>query len=277
MNKKLTAYDKVKLARDMKRPKADDFIHALFDDFVELRGDRCGKEDKGLLGGIAWFHGGCVTVIGHRKGRTMEENVAYNFGMPEPEGYRKAVRLMKQAEKFGRPIITFVDTPGAYPGLEAEENGQSIAIAEAIACMSSLKVPVITVITGEGNSGGALAIAVANSVIMFENAVYSILSPEGFASILYKDATQSENACEAMKMTAADLHKFGMIDRVIKEPNGGIQEDWEGAFKEIDRVLVKELKKYDSFTTTAIAAHRYQKFRNMDKKYIVNLLPVIKE
>ena len=271
MGKKLTAYDKVRIARNMKRPKTEDFIKALFDDFIELSGDRLGKEDRGIIGGLAWYHGRCVTVIGHRKGRTMEENVKYNFGMAEPEGYRKAMRLMEQAEKFGRPVITFIDTPGAYPGLEAEENGQSVAIAKAIAGMSSLKVPVIAIITGEGNSGGALAIAVANSVLMFENAVYSILSPEGFASILYKDASQSANACEAMKMTAADLLAFGMIDKIICEPSEGMQEDWSGAFRETDRVLQKELKKYDSFTPVALAEHRYQKFRQMDAKYIRTL------
>lgn len=268
MGKKISAYDKVKIARDTARPKTEDFIKALFDDFIELRGDRLGKEDSGIIGGIAWFHGQCVTVIGHRKGRSMEENVKYNFGMPEPEGYRKALRLMKQAEKFCRPVITFIDTPGAYPGMEAEEHGQSIAIAEAIAGMSSLKVPVIAVITGEGNSGGALAIAVANSVLMFEHAVYSILSPEGFASILYKDASQSANACEAMKMTAADLYEFGMIDRIIREPAEGMQVDWAGAFRETDRVLRKELSKYVGLTPLAIAKHRYHKFRRIDEKKI---------
>lgn len=271
MGKRISAYEKVRIARDTNRPKTEDFIKALFDDFIELRGDRLGKEDSGIIGGIAWYHGRCVTVIGHRKGRSMEENVKYNFGMPEPEGYRKALRLMKQAEKFGRPIITFIDTPGAYPGLEAEEHGQSIAIAQAIAGMSSLKVPVIAIITGEGNSGGALAIAVANSVLMFEHAVYSILSPEGFASILYKDASQSANACEAMKMTAADLYEFGMIDKIIKEPAAGIQSDWAASFKETDRVLRRELQKYDSFTPVALAGHRYQKFRRMDEKNIAGV------
>ncbi|MBQ7973116.1 MAG: acetyl-CoA carboxylase carboxyltransferase subunit alpha [Lachnospiraceae bacterium] len=270
MSKKLTAYQKVMLARDTKRPKTEDFIQALFDDFIELKGDRLGKEDSGILGGIGWFHGRAVTVIGHRKGRTMEENVKYNFGMPEPEGYRKALRLMEQAEKFGRPVITFIDTPGAYPGLEAEEHGQSIAIATSIARMSSLRVPVIAIITGEGNSGGALAIAVANSVIMYENAVYSILSPEGFASILYKDASQSANACEAMKMTAKDLYDFGIIDKIIKEPAGGMQEDWAGAFKDLDKVLTKELRKYDSLSDIALAEHRYQKFRRIDENYLLD-------
>lgn len=167
----LTAYERVKIARDSNRPKTIDFINELFDGFIELKGDRLGKEDKAIIGGIATFHGVPVTIVGHRKGKTLEENIECNFGMPEPEGYRKAMRLMKQAEKYGRPIITFIDTPGAYPGIEAEENGQSIAIAKSIAEMSDLRVPVIAVITGEANSGGALAIAVANSIIMYENAV----------------------------------------------------------------------------------------------------------
>ena len=174
----LTPADKVYLARSIKRPKIDDYIDALFDDFFVQRGDFLSKEDKSILGGIAMFHGVPVTVLGHRKGRNINENMEFNFGMPEPEGYRKALRLMKQAEKFGRPIITFIDTPGAYPGLEAEEHGQANAIAKNLAEMSSLKVPVIAIVTGEGSSGGALAIGVANSVYMLENAVYSVLSPE---------------------------------------------------------------------------------------------------
>ena len=169
----ITAYERVQLARGSNRPKIDDYIDILFDDFMEMKGDRIGKDDQAILCGIATFHQVPVTIVGPRKGKTLEENLKYNFGMPEPEGYRKALRQMKQAEKFGRPIITFVDTPGAYPGIEAEEHGQSIAIAESIAQMNTLKVPIITIITGEGNSGGALAISVANSVIMLENAVYS--------------------------------------------------------------------------------------------------------
>ena len=187
----LTPHDKVFLARHMKRPKIDDYISAIFDDFFVQRGDYLGKEDKSILGGIAMFHGQPVTVIGHRKGKNLAENMEYNFGMPEPEGYRKALRMMKQAEKFGRPVITFIDTPGAYPGIDAEEHGQSIAISKNLAEMSDLKVPVIAIVTGEGSSGGALAIGVANTVLMLENAVYSVLSPEGFASILWKDSSRA--------------------------------------------------------------------------------------
>ncbi len=259
----LTAYERVKLARDPGRPKTIDFINEMFDGFMELKGDRLGREDKAIIGGIAKFHGIPVTIIGHRKGKTLEENIECNFGMPEPEGYRKAMRLMKQAEKFGRPIITFIDTPGAYPGIEAEENGQSIAIAKSIAEMSSLKVPVIAVITGEANSGGALAIAVANSIVMYENAVYSILSPEGFASILWKDAAKSDKACELMKMTASDLKKDGIIDEIIPEPEGGIQENPQEAFIMLDVILRKELRKYMKMSEDNIYKSRYKKFRKM--------------
>lgn len=261
---KKSAYERVRIARDTNRPKINDYIDMLFDDFIELKGDRLGGEDKAIMGGIGMFHGIPVTVIGHRKGSNLEENIACNFGMPEPEGYRKAIRLMEQAEKFHRPVITFVDTPGAYPGIQAEENGQSVAIAQSIARMSSLKVPVITVITGEGNSGGALAIAVANTVFMLENAVYSILSPEGFASILWKDSSKSEKACELMKMTAEDLKKFKIIDEIIPEPEGGIQKNSKSAFKVIDKMLFSELSKYMKQSGESLCKARYQKFRKID-------------
>lgn len=263
----LTAYDRVQIARDANRPKIYDFIEMLFDDFIELKGDRLGFEDKAILGGVALYHGKPVTVIGHRKGRDLEENVMCNFGMPEPEGYRKAIRLMEQAEKFGRPVITFVDTPGAYPGIQAEENGQSIAIAESIAKMSSLKVPVITVITGEGNSGGALAIAVGNTVIMLENAVYSILSPEGFASILWKDSGESAKACELMKMTADGLLEFKIIDEIVREPEGGITNKSKETFRQLDRLIYKELIKYGKMSVQSIVKNRYQKFRKIDEEF----------
>lgn len=265
-NISLSAYDRVKIARDAGRPKIDDYINALFDGFVELKGDRVSGEDESILGGIGWYHGIAVTVIGHRKGKSLEENVKYNFGMPQPSGYRKALRLMEQAEKFHRPIITFVDTPGAYPGIEAEENGQSIAIAESLAKMSALKVPIITVITGEGNSGGALAIAVANSVIMLENSVYSILSPEGFASILWKDAARSGEACEIMKMTAENLKEYGLIDEVIKEPEGGIKVSDTRYFRDVDETIYRHLKKYSSMSGTNVAKARFNRFRKFDYK-----------
>ena len=236
-----TPEEKVKIARDPGRPGTADFISALFTAFFEQRGDRQCREDGSILGGIARFHGRPVTVIGHRKGKNLEENLKCNFGMPGPEGYRKAQRLMRQAEKFGRPIITFVDTPGAYPGKEAEERGQGEAIAQCLALMSSLTVPVISVITGEGGSGGALALAVANRVLMLEHAVYSVLSPEGFASILWKDASRGGEACAVMKLTAQDLRRGGIVQGVLKEPEGGAHTAWEATFHTMDAALRKEL------------------------------------
>lgn len=261
---KLTPADKVYLARHKNRPKVDDYINALFDDFFIQRGDALGKEDKSILGGIATFHGLPVTVLGHRKGRNIPENLEYNFGMPEPQGYRKAMRMMKQAEKFGRPIITFIDTPGAYPGLEAEENGQANAIAKNLAEMSSLKVPVIAIVTGEGSSGGALAIGVANCVYMLEHAVYSVLSPEGFASIMWKDSSKSAEACDLMKLTAQDLKRFGVIDGIISEPLGGAHHNPQKVFREIDNMLTEELTKYRKMSPNELARNRYDKFRFMD-------------
>lgn len=264
----LTPADKLYLARSIKRPKIDDYINALFDDFFVQRGDFLSKEDKSILGGIAMFHGVPVTVLGHRKGRNINENMEFNFGMPEPEGYRKALRLMKQAEKFGRPIITFIDTPGAYPGLEAEEHGQANAIARNLAEMSSLKVPVIAIVTGEGSSGGALAIGVANSVYMLENAVYSVLSPEGFASILWKDSNRSAEACDLMKLTAQDLKHYGVIDGIVKEPLGGIQQNPNKVYREIDAILALELARYKKMSPNELAKNRYDKFRYMDAAII---------
>ena len=266
----LTAHDKVYLARHRKRPKVDDYIDALFDDLFIQKGDYLGKEDKSIYGGIALFHGTPVTVFGHRKGRNLNENMEFNFGMPEPEGYRKALRMMKQAEKFGRPIITFIDTPGAYPGIEAEEHGQASAIAKNLAEMSALKVPVIAIVTGEGSSGGALAIGVANKVYMLENAVYSVLSPEGFASILWKDSKRSAEACDLMKLTAQDLKKFNVIDGIIKEPLGGAHHDPEFVYKEIDNMLVEELYKYKKMTGNELAKERYEKFRFIDAQIIAD-------
>lgn len=263
--KDLTAHDRVFLARHRKRPKVDDYIEALFDDLFLQKGDYIGKEDKSIYGGVATFHGTPVTVLGHRKGRNLNENMEYNFGMPEPEGYRKALRMMKQAEKFGRPIITFIDTPGAYPGLEAEKHGQASAIAKNLAEMSSLKVPVIAIVTGEGSSGGALAIGVANSVYMLENAVYSVLSPEGFASILWKDSNRSAEACELMKLTAQDLKKLNVIDGIVNEPLCGVHHDPEVVYRALDEVLTRELRKYKKMSGHELAKHRYEKFRRMDE------------
>ncbi len=268
MCKNLGPHDKVYLARHKKRPKVTDYIENIFEDFFEQQGDDLGKEDGSIYGGIAMFNGIPVTVIGHRKGNDLSENLKCNFGMPGPEGYRKALRLMKQAEKFGRPIITFIDTPGAYPGLEAETNGQGTAIATNLAKMSALKVPVIAVVTGEGSSGGALAIGVANSVLMMENAVYSILSPEGYATILWKDSTRSDEACEMMKLTAQDLKGFNVIDDIIPEPVGGAHINPKAVYKTVSKYLTKELSKYAKMDENDVSKHRYKKFRNIDAEYL---------
>ena len=259
----LSAADRVYLARHPKRPHIDDFIEHLFTDFFEQKGDHLYDEDASIYGGIARYKGMPVTVLGHRKGRTMEENIRYNFGMPRPEGYRKALRLMEQAEKFGRPIITFIDTPGAYPGMEAEEHGQGEAIARNLAAMSSLHVPVIAVVTGEGNSGGALAISVANQILMLENAVYSVLSPEGFASILWKDASRHEEACEVMKLTARDLREAGVADHLIPEPLGGAQTDPERLYASLDIVLEKSLNDLLKLRPEEVRKQRQEKYRNI--------------
>ena len=253
-----TPYEKVMLARDKDRLKITDYIDALFDDFIELKGDGIAGEDSAILGGIASFHGMPVTVIGHKKGATTEENIDCNFGMASPEGYRKAARLMKQAEKFNRPIITIVDTPGAYPGLMAEANGQANAIAENLALMSGLKVPIIAVITGEGSSGGALGIAVADRVFMLENAVYSILSPEGFASILWKDSKKADEAAKLMKLTAEELLNYGIIDGIIKEGTKLIIN--------MDEMISRELTELTKLKEETLLKNRYKKFREIDKE-----------
>ena len=258
-----TAAERVALARHPQRPNITDYIDGLFTDFFEQRGDRACREDPAILGGVALFHGRPVTVIGTRKGKTLEENLRCNFGMPGPEGYRKALRLMKQAEKFRRPLFTFIDTAGAYPGLEAEEHGQGEAIARNLFEMSRLTVPVIAVVTGEGNSGGALALAVANRVLMLENAVYSILSPEGFASILWKDAGRSGEAAELMRMTAADLLELGVVDSVIPEPQGGAHLAPAITFEQVDQAISRHLGELLKKKPADLAANRYQKFRKM--------------
>lgn len=257
-DKIITPYEKVMLARDKDRLKITDYIDALFDDFIELKGDGIAGEDSAILGGIASFHGTPVTVIGHKKGATTEENIDCNFGMASPEGYRKAARLMKQAEKFNRPVITIVDTPGAYPGLMAEANGQANAIAENLALMSSLKVPIIAVITGEGSSGGALGIAVADRVFMLENAVYSILSPEGFASILWKDSKKADEAATLMKLTATELLNYGIIDGIITEGSKLIIN--------MDEMIYGELTSLLKQKEESLLKNRYKKFREIDKE-----------
>ena len=259
----LTAAERVAVARHPPRPGITDYIGALFTDFFEQKGDRLCREDPAVLGGIALYHGRPVTVIGTRKGKTAEESIRCNFGMPGPEGYRKTLRLMKQAEKFRRPVITLIDTSGAYPGLEAEARGQGEAIARNLFEMSRLTVPVIALITGEGNSGGALALAVADRVLMLENAVYAVLSPEGFASILWRDASRHEEACELMKLTAPDLLDLGIIDEIIPEPEGGAHLDPGTAFREVDRAIGLHLAALAKESGQSLAVSRYQKFRKM--------------
>lgn len=255
----ITPYERLQIARSQDRPTIMDYIDELFDDFIELHGDRLYRDDPSIVGGIAYFKGKPVTVIGHRKGKNTKENIEFNFGMTSPEGYRKTKRLMEQAEKFNRPVITFIDTPGAYPGLEAESNGQSNAIAENLAFMSGLGVPTISIVTGEGSSGGALAIGVSDSVWMLENAVYSILSPEGFATIMWKDKQRAAEACDIMKITAEELKDMGIVDGVI--PEG------KGCFKFIEKILEKELKGLCRLGKETLRQNRYDKYRKIDGLY----------
>ena len=257
----LTPYEKVLAARKSDRPDIMKYIEVLFDDFIEMHGDRYYKDDKSLVAGIASFNGKTVTVIGNRKGKNIEENIRYNFGMASPEGYRKEVRVMKQAEKFRRPVITFVDTPGAYPGMEAESNGQSNAIAGSIAAMLKLTVPVISVITGEGGSGGALALAVGNEVCMMENATYSVLSPEGFASILWKDGKRAKEAAEVMKITAKDLLELGIIEKIIPEYGGADDEALSSIAVYMHKCIREFLESYEGKSGEEIAKARYERFR----------------
>ena len=263
--KNLTAWDKVSIARLVERPTALDYINIIFDSFMELHGDRYYGDDPAIVGGIAQFNGMPVTVIAQQKGNNTKENIKRNFGMPNPEGYRKALRLMKQAEKFNRPVICIVDTPGAYCGLGAEERGQGEAIARNLMEMSNLKTPVISIVIGEGGSGGALAMAVADEVWMLEHAIYSILSPEGFASILFKDASRAKEAANTMKITAQDLINFGIIDRIIKEPLGGAHTNVDEMAASIKRNLEESINRLISEPIGALLTKRYYKFRKIGK------------
>ncbi len=259
---KLTAWDRVLLARHQLRPKALDFINYLAPDFIELHGDRLYRDDRSIIGGIGTIDDMVVTIIGQQKGKTLDDNLQRNFAMPHPEGYRKALRLMEQAQKFNRPIITVIDTPGAYPGIGAEERGQGFAIAENLLKMSDFTVPIIAIIIGEGGSGGALALGVANKVFMLENAIYSILSPEGYASILWKDASLAPKAAEVMKLTAYDLEEFEIVDKIIKEPIGGAHFDKEIVFKRTKEAVVEELSQLSKLTGSEIRYLRNNKYRN---------------
>jgi acetyl-CoA carboxylase carboxyl transferase subunit beta len=253
----------VNLARDKNRPVATEYINKMFDDFIEFHGDRYFGDDSAIVGGIAKFKGKPVTVIGQAKGTDINTNVERNFGMPSPHGYRKSLRLMKQAEKFGRPIICFVDTPGAYCGITAEEGGQGEAIARNLFEMSGLSVPILTIVLGEAGSGGALAMAVSDEVWMMENSIYAILSPEGYASILWKDGSRASEAAEEMRLTAIDLMELGIIDDIIQEPTNYKREKIKVVIKVMEKKILRFLMDYESYGKDDIRKHRYERFSNM--------------
>jgi len=259
----LGAWQRTLLARHPQRPYMMDYVRILFEDFHELHGDRAYGDDAAMIAGFARYHGRAVVVIGQQKGRDTKQRVALNFGQAKPEGYRKALRVMQLASKFGRPILTFVDTPGAYPGIDAEERGQAEAIARNLREMARLPVPILVTITGEGGSGGALAIAVGDRVNMLENSVYSVISPEGCASILWRDAGKAETAAEALKITARDLNELGIIDEIIPEPQGGAHLDHESSAALLDQVLDRSLRDLLSLTPSVLLERRYEKFRRM--------------
>jgi acetyl-CoA carboxylase carboxyl transferase subunit alpha len=257
------AMERVQLARHDRRPYAKDFISRIFTDFCEIHGDRKFRDDPAIVCGAAKFQGRPVVVIAHQKGRDVRERQARNFGMPKPDGYRKALRVMKMAEKFGRPVFTLIDTPGAYPGIDAEERGQAEAIAVNLREMSRLKVPIIVTITGEGGSGGALAIGVGDVTNILENGVYSVISPEGCAAILWKDAALAPQAASSLKLTALELEKLGIVDRIVPEPEGGAHEDWDKAAALLTEALKESLAEVDSMTDDDRIARRYERFRKM--------------
>ncbi len=260
---KRTAWQKVELARHPQRPYTLDYVKMLFEGFSEIHGDRGFADDPAVVCGMARFHGMPVLVVGHQKGRDTKERVARNFGQPKPEGYRKALRTMQLGAKFGRPILTFVDTQGAYPGIDAEERGQAEAIARNLRELARLPVPIVVTITGEGGSGGALAIAIGDKINMLENSFYSVISPEGCASIMWRDATQKEPAAEALKITADDLLALGLIDEVVPEPEGGAHQDWEAMAAILDSVLVRSLEALRELGREQLLERRYEKFRRM--------------
>ncbi|HEV2057254.1 MAG TPA: acetyl-CoA carboxylase carboxyltransferase subunit alpha [Methylomirabilota bacterium] len=259
----LTPWQRAQLARHPKRPHTLDLFRLLLEDFVELHGDRVFGDDKAIVGGLARFEGDPVVAIGHQKGRDTRENIARNFGMPHPEGYRKALRLMELGAKFRKPIITFIDTPGAYPGRGAEERGQAEAIARNLSEMAGLGTPIVCVVTGEGGSGGALAIGVANRILMLEYAIYSVISPEGCAAILWGEATKAPEAAELMRITAPDLLRLGVIDGIVPEPTGGAHRNWEETAANLRGPLRDVLWELRSRTSEELVAERYEKFRKI--------------
>ncbi|PTF94918.1 acetyl-CoA carboxylase carboxyltransferase subunit alpha [Staphylococcus chromogenes] len=259
----LKPWDRVQIARLQERPTTLDYISHIFEDFIEFHGDRNFRDDPAIIGGLAFFNGTPVTVIGHQRGKDTKDNIYRNFGMAHPEGYRKALRLMKQAEKFNRPIFTFIDTKGAYPGKAAEERGQSESIARNLIEMASLSVPIIAIVIGEGGSGGALGLGVSNRILMLENSTYSVISPEGAAGILWKDSALAKIAAETMKITAYDLKELQIIDEVVKEPLGGAHQDIERQAKQIKEAFTRLLKAFQQMDEKAIKEDRFNKFRQM--------------
>lgn len=259
----LTPWQRVLIARHKERPTTLDYIGYIFDDFIELHGDRAVREDAAMVGGIALLDGRPVTVIGPQKGRATKENIRRNFGLPHPEGYRKAMRLMKQAEKFGRPVISLIDVVGAYPGIEAEERGQGVLIAESIRCMSTLRVPTICIITGEGGSGGALAIGVGDRMLMLENAWYSVISPEMCAQILWRDTSRAPEAAELLRLTAADLKEFGIVDEVIPEPLGGAHRDPEAVASAMKEAILRHLGEIEHLPPDELVRTRHERYRRI--------------
>ena len=259
----LGAWQRAQIARHAQRPYTLDYISLLFTDFVEVHGDRAYGDDKAIVGGLAKFHGRPVAVIGHQKGRDTKQRLLRNFGQPKPEGYRKALRVMELAAKFGKPIFTFIDTQGAYPGIDAEERGQAEAIARNLREMARLPVPIIVTVTGEGGSGGALAIAVGDRVNILENSFYSVISPEGCAAIMWRDATKAETAAVALKITASDLKELGIVDEIVTEPEGGAHTDYEAAARFLDIVLDRQLVALTNEPIKDLLKARYEKFRNM--------------
>ena len=258
MSNEKSAWEIVEIARNQKRKTSLDFIEKIFDDFKELHGDRNFKDDKAIVCGLGSINGEAYTIIAEQKGRTTKENIERNFGMPNPESYRKAIRFMKQAEKFNRPIITFIDTKGAYPGIGAEERGQGEAIAKSLFEMSKVRVPTIAIVIGEGSSGGALAISVADKIFMLENAIYSILSPEGYSSILWKDSSRYKEAAEKMKLTAKDLYELKVIDKIIEE-----DESFENTVSSLKNEIIETMKILKSKDKENLLEERYGKYRNM--------------
>ena len=267
----LGAWQRTLLSRHAQRPYTLDYVRLLFQDFSELHGDRAFADDPAIISGLARYHGRPVVVIGHQKGHDTKQRLARNFGQAKPEGYRKALRVMQLAAKFGRPVFTFVDTPGAYPGIDAEERGQAEAIARNLREMARLPVPIVVTITGEGGSGGALAIAVGDKVNILENCIYSVISPEGCASIMWRDAAKAELAAAALKISARDLLELGLVDEIVPEPEGGAHLDHEAAAQLLDPVLGRSLEELSRFSTAALLERRYEKFRRMGQFFHVGV------